>query len=609
MRFRSIVRRGAPALAMLALAAAMGCRSNASGPGMPASVSLSVTNVTLAGIGATHTVVATVRDQQGTPIPGATVTWTSDHPAVASVDQAGVIMAVAFGKTQVRARAGTATGVVQVTVGETASSVAIHAGNGQTATVGTAVPIRPAVVVRNSEGQPLQGIPVSFTVSAGGGTITGGGAISDASGVAAVGSWTLGTTAGTNRLAASVAGLPPLSFTATGQAGAPAVLLKNAGDNQTAPSASILPVPPSVLVRDTHGNPVSGAGVTFAVTSGGGSVTGASATTNTQGIAAVGSWRLGPTVGANTLTATAQGTGIAGNPQQFTANAVSTAGYTIELRYLTSGGSGQAPTPAQQAAFSNAVQRWKSIITADLPDGIVQASAGACGVPSMPALDEIIDDLVIFVRLETIDGPGQVLGQAGPCFVREGSLLPAIGMMRFDVADLDQLENEGLLETVIMHEMGHVLGVISSIWSALDLLQNPSRPPGTAGDDTHFDGPQAIAAFDQLGGTTYTGAKVPVENTGNAGSADSHWRESVLARELMTPFVSLGSNPLSLITIRSLQDLGYEVDPSRAESFTVTANLAIEGATLPSVRLVDDVWSGPITVIDARGEVRATIRR
>ena len=62
---------------------------------------------------------------------------------------------------------------------------------------------------------------------------------------------------------------------------------------------------PSVLVSDQDGAPMAGARVTFAVTAGGGSVTGANATTNTDGIATVGSWTLGPSSGTNTLTATA----------------------------------------------------------------------------------------------------------------------------------------------------------------------------------------------------------------------------------------------------------------------------------------------------------------
>jgi adhesin/invasin len=74
-----------------------------------------------------------------------------------------------------------------------------------------------------------------------------------------------------------------------------------------------------VLVTDQDGKPMANVTVTFAVASGGGSVTGASATTNADGVAMVGSWTLGPTAGANTLTATAAGSGIEGNPVSFAA--------------------------------------------------------------------------------------------------------------------------------------------------------------------------------------------------------------------------------------------------------------------------------------------------
>jgi len=60
---------------------------------------------------------------------------------------------------------------------------------------------------------------------------------------------------------------------------------------------------PSVIVRDGSGNPLAGVAVTFAVTAGGGSLTGAHATSNSAGVATVGSWTLGPTQGTNTLVA------------------------------------------------------------------------------------------------------------------------------------------------------------------------------------------------------------------------------------------------------------------------------------------------------------------
>jgi hypothetical protein len=58
---------------------------------------------------------------------------------------------------------------------------------------------------------------------------------------------------------------------------------------------------------------------------------------------------------------------------------------------------------------------------------------------------------------------------------------------------------------------------------------------------------------------------VPLEQSG--GSACNHWSEACLGQELMTP-VSGGLNQLSRITVGSLQDMGYQVDYSKADSFT-----------------------------------------
>jgi uncharacterized protein YjdB len=66
-------------------------------------------------------------------------------------------------------------------------------------------------------------------------------------------------------------------------------------------------VAPAVKVTDIFGTAVANAAVTFSVVAGGGSVTGASATTNAGGVATVGSWTLGATPGANSLMATVAG--------------------------------------------------------------------------------------------------------------------------------------------------------------------------------------------------------------------------------------------------------------------------------------------------------------
>ena len=98
------------------------------------------------------------------------------------------------------------------------------------------------------------------------------------------------------------------------------VILKSAGDNQTAGTGTTVAIPPAVLVRDNLGNPRPDIEVTFAAASGGGTVSKAKDTTDANGVASIGSWTLGSIPGTNRLTATASGTGISGNPQTFTAN-------------------------------------------------------------------------------------------------------------------------------------------------------------------------------------------------------------------------------------------------------------------------------------------------
>src|SRR4029077_13035885 len=139
------------------------------------------------------------------------------------------------------------------------------------------------------------------------------------------GSWKLGTTAGSNNntLTATSTGLTgsPRTFTASATADAATTIAINAGNNQSATVNTNVATAPSVLVTDQFGNPVTGVSVTFAVASGGGSLTGGSQTTNASGIATVGSWKLGTTSGSNNNTLTATSTGLTGSPRTFTASA------------------------------------------------------------------------------------------------------------------------------------------------------------------------------------------------------------------------------------------------------------------------------------------------
>ncbi|MEE8477637.1 MAG: leishmanolysin-related zinc metalloendopeptidase [Gemmatimonadales bacterium] len=186
------------------------------------------------------------------------------------------------------------------------AAVGGSAGDNQTAAAGGMVPVAPAVRVTDAGGAPVRGVTVTFAVASGGGSLTGGTPTSDGQGIATVGSWTLGPTVGTNTLTATVSGLAPFTFTATGIAGAPATMTISAGDGQSATAGTAVATAPAVLVEDQFTNPVPGVSVTF-TPSGDGQVTGSPATTDASGIATVGNWTMATAPGGNTLDADAGG--------------------------------------------------------------------------------------------------------------------------------------------------------------------------------------------------------------------------------------------------------------------------------------------------------------
>ncbi|MGH7674058.1 MAG: Ig-like domain-containing protein [Gemmatimonadales bacterium] len=343
----------------------------------------------------------------------------------------------------------------------------------------------------------------------------------------------------------------------------------------------------TATVRDAQGNTIAGVGVTWSSTS--------------DAIVAVD--------GNGLATAQAQGSAhvraTAGGVFGSAPVTVGTVGaYNVEVRFLPPGMSA-----ARQAAFANAAARWQTIIQGELLDvdftGANSVPPGQCGSNS-PAINEVVDDVIIFAKIDSIDGPSGVLGQAGPCYaLRTPGFLPMLGVMRFDSADIAALELTGQLQDVIVHEMGHVLGY-GILWrpSLLALLAD------SGGADPHFTGAQAIAAFDSISDPDYVGQKVPVENTGGTGTRDAHWRESVFDRELMTGFLDGGvANPLSVVSVTSMQDLGYTVNRAASDPFSYPLAAVRAAAPGPGIELHDDIWRAPLRMLDAQGRVTGILWR
>jgi hypothetical protein len=449
-----------------------------------------------------------------------------------------------------------------------------------TSQVGQAPSPAPAAVVTDATGAPMPGVIVSFAVTAGGGTLGASSVATGADG-RAVADWTLGTVAGANTLSASALDLAPVTLTIAAQPGPATSMTLVEGDNQSAVIWHMLSVAPAVVLRDQYGNGAASTSVTFSVASGGGRLTTPVVVPGSDGIARA-AWSMGPSPGANSLTATAQGSAL--GTITFNATALPTSSrYNIDVHVVGT------LTSAEQSAVEAAVTRWRVIISGDVPSATVSIEAGSC-IPSQPAFSGTVDDIVIFIAIDSIDGPGSILGGAGPCILRATGGLPSVGAIELDSADVSGL-GQGELDDLILHEMGHVLG-FGTIWDTPLLT-------GAGTSDPRFTGTNAVAGYHDLGGQQ---ASVPVENTGGSGTADSHWRESVFANELMTGFIGGGGNPLTGMTIGSLQDLGYSVDYASAEPLGFTVSFA--RTRVPSgPQLRERQLKSPILIVAPDGTV------
>lgn len=308
------------ALALVALVAA--CKGDGGTP-PAAATSVAATSATtqtaLVGAAVAEAPSVRVLDQRGDPMPNVTVSFSaSSGGTVASptavTNASGIATA---GMWTLGGTAGTQTltatvaslPAVQFTATAQArvpAAVTATSSTTQTGLAGGAVAEAPTVRVNDQTGQPLAGVTVTFAVTAGGGQIATTTSTTGATGLATSGAWTLGA-AGPNTVTATVAGLAPVQFNATAAARTPATVTATSPTTQSAQVGTAVASPPAVRVNDQAGQPVAGVSVTFAVTAGGGTLVGANATTNAQGIATVTSWTLGAAAGQNTVTATVAG--------------------------------------------------------------------------------------------------------------------------------------------------------------------------------------------------------------------------------------------------------------------------------------------------------------
>jgi hypothetical protein len=222
---------------------------------------------------------------------------------------------------------------------------------------------------------------------------------------------------------------------------------------------------------------------------------------------------------------------------------------------------GPMPHANVQTAVTNALDRWEEIITGDAGAPVTYppnafTPGGACSNLINGTLynSAFIEDVAIIVALAPIDGGFNTLAQGGPC----GSTRPQrpviiSGQMKLDAADFTGAANTTFMQDVILHEIGHVLGV-GTLW------QDSTVFAGT--DSTRYFGQNGKAQWIALGGAN----NVPLEP--NIGA---HWHEGYFNAELMTPAAegAGASHPISRLTIGALLDLGWTASLVAADPYTL----------------------------------------
>ena len=255
-------------------------------------------------------------------------------------------------------------------------------------------------------------------------------------------------------------------------------------------------------------------------------------------------------------------------------------------------GSGSSIPGSKRNPMRDARDRWEAALQPTELTNIIFEETVTCGDYSTDS--PTIDDHLVLIGMDEIDGRGGKLAGAGYCVRRSSDKTPVLSRIIIDKDDINRLSNS-YLERIMLHEFAHALGFTDNHWELFDLVDT--------GTDPHFKGSLATAAFNAAGGTNYSGNKVPIS------SDHAHWRKSVLTNELMTPTTSAeGTSPFSAITLQAMADIGYTVDLSQVDAFTLSlGDLAPPDTSGEVFDLTDDVWIGPVMVVDSTGRILRVI--
>ena len=227
-------------------------------------------------------------------------------------------------------------------------------------------------------------------------------------------------------------------------------------------------------------------------------------------------------------------------------------GYDIDIVFMD-----DFLTDRQKGLVRRAADRWEQIIVGDVP---AQSFTGQVKLNNRFTLEGTIDDIRIFVSVRELDHINGNIGAVA--YNLAGGWPPYAGYIDLDPDGINDFQRstigEDILYKVILHEMGHCVGIYAS------KLRNFAIEYENFG--WFFAGEKATAVFARIVGFDIPG--VPLYSSNVRASNMSHWRDEVVGDELMIAgWFRPNRAPLSVITIAALEDLGYSVDYRMADDY------------------------------------------
>ncbi len=181
--------------------------------------------------------------------------------------------------------------------------------------------------------------------------------------------------------------------------------------------------------------------------------------------------------------------------------------------------------------------------------------------PQLPAiLQRSLRPIQIDAALLNIDGPGGILGFAGPrnLTVHNGNkpyVLAQTAYMQFDPEDAITFQNLGLFDDIVIHEIAHAMG-FGTLWTENRLNLGPLG---------NFVGPFALKRY-RIEAKKPNALYVPVQKVLQVGGLGGHWDSddsfffdiNTFAGDVMVPFIT-DAPRVSETTWASFADLGFRV--------------------------------------------------